>query len=191
MGRLFAYCRVSTSEQTTENQVLEIKARGYDIEPQRIVEEEIGGSTPAASRPLFSTLVSHKMEPGDTLVVLKIDRLGRDNIDVLSTLKRLRDAGIKVISLDLASMDLNSPEGQLIVGVMSAYASFERNRLIERTNEGLSRAKAQGKKLGRKFGSKHAKEIQQYKAGGYSQSQTAKALGIGLSTVKRHWRETK
>ncbi|MGC5524449.1 recombinase family protein, partial [Aeromonas veronii] len=71
-GRTFAYCRVSTVEQTTENQVIEIAKRGYTVEPHRVVTETISGSTQASTRPEFKKLLE-RMESGDTLVVLKLD----------------------------------------------------------------------------------------------------------------------
>ncbi|PPE62233.1 DNA-invertase [Pectobacterium brasiliense] len=187
MSRTFAYCRVSTSEQETANQIQEIERRGYVIEAHRVIEESISGSMPALKRPKFAALVEHRLEPDDALIVLKIDRLGRDSVDVLSTVDLLQSRGVKVISLDLSTVDLTSAEGRLILSIMTAYAEFERNRIIERTMEGLRRAKAQGKELGRRKGSKHTDDIQQCKTNGMSQPKTAVYLRIGIATVKRHW----
>lgn len=100
-------------------------------------------------REKFKLLINHQMEIGDMLVVLKLDRLGRDNIDVQNTINFLTDKGIKVVYLDLPVADLSSAEGKLILQMFSAFAEFERNRIRERTKEGVERAKAQGKKLGR------------------------------------------
>ena len=86
MSRVFAYARVSTVEQLTENQREEIAQAGYRIEPQRFVEEKVSGSTPAAQRPGFQKLLD-RMEAGDTLVVTKLDRIGRDSIDVQQTVR--------------------------------------------------------------------------------------------------------
>ncbi len=71
--------------------------------------------------------------------------------------------------------------------MFSAFAEFERNRIRERTNEGIERAKAQGKKLGRPEARKTTLSVQEKKAEGVSQSKTAEELGIGIATVKRHW----
>ena len=76
MSRIFAYARVSTVDQVNENQRAQIKDAGYRIEPRRFVEEKISGSVPAMSRPGFKKLMD-KLEPGDTLVVTKLDRIGR------------------------------------------------------------------------------------------------------------------
>ncbi len=187
MSRIFAYCRVSSSEQNTENQVLAIKSKGYEIPNNRIISETISGSVQAMQRKGFSALVEHKLESGDTLVVLKLDRLGRDNIDVQQTVTMLTDRGINVICLDLPNPDLSSPDGKLIFQMFSVFAEFERNRIRERTQEGLKRAKAEGKRLGRPEAKDTTKAVQQAKQEGLSQSKVASKLGLGIATVKRHW----
>lgn len=187
MSRVFAYCRVSTEEQTTENQVLEIAKRGFEIPSERVISETVSGSVQAMMRPKFKTLVDHKLEKGDSLVVLKLDRLGRDNIDVQQTISSLLEKGVKVHSLDLATSDLASAEGKLMLQVFTAFAEFERNRIRERTKEGLDRAKANGVKLGRPKAIETTKSVQKLKAEGLSQSKVAKALGVSIPTVKRHW----
>ncbi|HCG8320827.1 TPA: recombinase family protein [Vibrio parahaemolyticus] len=186
-GRIFAYCRVSTVEQTTENQILAIRNAGYEVEENRVISETVSGSVLAMERKEFKTLVDHKLESGDTLVVLKLDRLGRDNIDVQQTIDALTAKGIKVVCLDLPVADLSSSEGKLMLQMFSAFAEFERNRIRERTQEGLNRAKAEGKKLGRPVAKGTTENVQRCKADGLSQSATAKELGVGIATVKRHW----
>lgn len=190
MSRTFAYCRVSTTEQTTENQIAAIRQRGYEIEPHRVIAETISGSSHASQRPGFSKLIE-RMEPGDTLIVLKIDRLGRDAIDVLSTVRNLLSVGIKVISLDLPVPNLSSSEGTMMLQMFMAFAEFERNRIIERTKEGLARAKANGKKLGRPGADKTTGKVLAAKAEGLTQAAAAAQLGIGIATVKRHWNKDK
>ena len=74
--RIFAYCRVSTTEQTTENQIIAIRQKGYKVMDSRIVSETVSGSVEAIKREKFKMLINHKMEKGDMLVVLKLDRLG-------------------------------------------------------------------------------------------------------------------
>jgi len=189
--RTFAYCRCSTSEQDNDNQVIAIRnARSEfaNIPNNRIVKETISGSTQAMKRPLFSELVNSRLESGDTLVVLKLDRLGRDNIDVQQTVNLLEDKGIKLICLDLPISDITSPEGRFMLQVFSAFAEFERGRIRERTREGLDKAKANGVTLGRPKGeSKHRDAIQALKQSGLTQSTVAKQLKIGIATVKRHW----
>ena len=79
--RTYFYCRVSTTEQTTANQVEAFKAKGYEVKEGFVVEETVSGAVCAMERKGFRAMVEHKLMEGDTLVVLKLDRLGRDNID--------------------------------------------------------------------------------------------------------------
>jgi DNA invertase Pin-like site-specific DNA recombinase len=185
--RIFSYCRVSTTEQTTENQILAIRQKGYEVNDDRTISETVSGSVEAMKREKFKMLINHQMERGDMLVVLKLDRLGRDNIDVQNTINLLTDKGIKVACLDLPVGDLSSSEGKLMLQMFSAFAEFERNRIRERTKEGLERAKAQGKKLGRPAAHTTTLSVQAKKAEGLSQSKAAEKLGLGIATVKRHW----
>lgn len=148
MSRTFSYARVSTPEQTTDNQLVEIAAAGFAVKPQRAFVEAVSGKVPAMQRPQFSKLLS-KLEEGDVLVVTKLDRLGRDTSDVLETLKALTKMGVRVHCLALGGMDLASPAGKMTMTVLAAVAEFERDLLIERTQAGLARAREQGKTLGR------------------------------------------
>ena len=187
-SRIFAYCRVSTTEQDVSNQILAIRNAGYEISNERVISETVSGSTQAMKRKQFKLLVEHKLEANDQLIVLKLDRLGRDNIDVQQTIEKLTNRGIKVISLDLPIKDLSSSEGKLMLQMFSAFAEFERNRIRERTKEGLERAKSEGKKLGRPKGSLETTvRVKDCKSAGLSQSRTAEKLKIGIATVKRHW----
>lgn len=187
MGRTFAYCRVSTNEQTTDNQILAIQQAGYDIQPNRIIAETISGKTPALKRKEFSKLVEHKLEAGDTLIVLKLDRLGRDSIDVQSTVNHILEKGVKLIVLDLPEPDLSTSNGKLLVGMFSVFAQFERDRISERTKEGQARARTQGKKIGRPVATNTTELVKMAKDDGLSQSKVAAKLGISVPTVKRHW----
>ncbi|GAA1933857.1 recombinase family protein [Streptomyces sodiiphilus] len=187
MGRTFAYCRVSTTEQHTSNQIQAIESAGYPVEEERVISETVSGSIQAMRRPAFKALVDHKLEAGDTLVVLKLDRLGRDNIDVQQTITALQAKNIRVISLDLPTPDLTSANGKLMLQMFAAFAEFERNRIIERTQEGLQRAKSEGKRLGRPEANDTTKAVQEGKEKGFTQSETAKATGFSLPTIKRHW----
>ncbi|WP_317847644.1 recombinase family protein [Pseudomonas sp. HTZ2] len=171
--------------QTTENQIQEIKAAGFDLQPQRAIEETISGSTSTSERAGFNKLLE-RMESGDVLVVTKLDRLGRNAIDVQSTVEFLEGKGIRVHCLALGGVDLTSAAGKMTMGVLAAVAQFERDLLIERTQAGLQRAKAGGTKLGRPVATS-VKDVQNLKAEGLSQSAVAKHLEVSLSTVKRLW----
>ncbi|WP_418133097.1 recombinase family protein [Variovorax sp. 375MFSha3.1] len=148
MSRVFAYCRVSTSEQTTDNQLQEIAAAGFNVTPQRAITETVSGSVAASERTGFGMLLN-KLEAGDVLVVTKLDRLGRNAMDVRGTVEALAGMGIRVHCLALGGVDLTSPAGKMTMGVIAAVAEFERDLLIERTQAGLARAKSEGKTLGR------------------------------------------
>lgn len=86
---------------------------------------------------------------GETLVVTKLDRLGRDAHDMGATIKALAARKIEVIVLQLGKLDLASPAGKLMLTMLAAVAEMERDLLVERTQSGLERAKKEGKKLGR------------------------------------------
>lgn len=148
MSRVFAYCRVSTLEQTTENQRREIETAGFAVRPQRIVEEHISGSVAASERPGFIRLLD-RMENGDVLIVTKLDRLGRNAMDIRKTVEQLVASDIRVHCLALGGVDLTSPAGKMTMQVISAVAEFERDLLLERTHSGITRAKAAGKRFGR------------------------------------------
>lgn len=148
MSRVFAYCRVSTLEQTTENQRREIEAAGFIVKPQRLIEEKISGSVAASERPGFARLLD-RMENGDVLIVTKLDRLGRNAMDVRKTVELLAASDIRVHCLALGGVDLTSAAGKMTMQVISAVAEFERDLLLERTHSGIARAKAAGKRFGR------------------------------------------
>ncbi len=148
MPRIFAYVRVSTMGQTTENQIREIEAAGFAIEPRRVVSETISGSVASAQRRGFVRLMD-RLEAGDILVVAKLDRLGRNAMDVRATVDRLAALGVRVHCLALGGADLARAAGKMTMQVIAAVAEFERDLLVERTQSGLARARAEGKSLGR------------------------------------------
>ncbi|MBX6310942.1 recombinase family protein [Pseudomonas aeruginosa] len=186
MPRTFAYVRVSTTGQTTENQIQEIEAAGFHVEPHRIVTETVSGSTPIAQRREFSKLMG-RLEAGDVLIVTKLDRLGRDAIDVSSTVKALAGMGVRVHCLALGGVDLTSSAGTMTMNVLNAVAQFERDLLIERTQSGLNRAKAEGKTLGRKatLSEQQKQAVLDELAAGVSVSAIARKLGTSRQTVMR------
>lgn len=111
MSRVFAYCRVSTADQSTDNQVHEIRAAGFDLQPKRIVAECISGSVPAMERQGFRKLIE-RLEWDDVLVVTKLDRLGRNAIDVRATVEWLAHEKVRVHCLALGGADLSRRGGQ-------------------------------------------------------------------------------
>lgn len=190
MSRTFLYCRVSTSSQFTQNQLQEVKSAGFDVQASRVVEETISGSIPASERKGFQCLIG-KMESGDVLIVTKLDRLGRNAMDVRATVERLEDSGIRVHCLALGGVDLTSAAGKMTMQVLNAVAEFERDLLIERTQAGLARAKLEGKKLGRPEATDTTSAVQKLKAFNKTQAEVASDLKIGIATVKRHWNKAR
>lgn len=184
MPRTFLYARVSTAEQTTDNQLLEASGAGFTIQPRHTVTETISGSVPAAERPGFSKLLE-RLDDGDTLVVTKLDRLGRNTTDVLATVERLAQMGVHVHCLALKGVDLTSASGKLHMTVLAAVSQFERDLLIERTHAGLARARAEGKKLGRKdaLTQDQKAEIRQKLAAGATARGLAKEYAVSHPTV--------
>lgn len=186
MSRTFAYCRVSTPDQTTENQRLEIEASGFAIQQHRVIDECISGAVIASARPAFMRLID-KLESGDVLVVTKLDRLGRNAMDVRSTVERLAENHIRVHCLALGGIDLTSPAGKMTMQVIAAVAEFERDLLIERTQSGISRARAQGTRFGRPPSLTEEKRafVVRRLSDGVSVSLIAREVGASRQTVMR------
>ena len=186
MPRTFAYVRVSTTGQTTENQIQEIEAAGFHVEPRRIVTETISGSVAIAQRRGFSRLMD-KLDAGDVLIVTKLDRLGRDAIDVSTTVRKLEELGVRVHCLALGGVDLASSAGKMTMSVINAVAQFERDLLIERTQSGLKRAKSEGKTLGRpaRLNEKQKLDVLSDLAGGMSVSALARKFDTSRQTIMR------
>lgn len=180
---VFAYGRVSTNQQTAENQRLEIINAGFQIDFW-FADEGVSGKVCAKQRPQFALMLD-KIRDGETLVVSKLDRLGRDSIDVLQTVQCLSNRNIKVVVLQLGNTDLSSPTGKLLLTMLVAVASMERDLLIERTQAGLMRAKAEGKRLGRpsKTTPEQKAEIVIRRKNGESVSGLAKKYGVSRATV--------
>ncbi len=180
---LFGYARVSTHDQTAKNQKLELEQAGYEVR-YWFQDEGVSGKCPASQRPAFQDLLS-KIRAGETLVVSKMDRLGRDAIDVLQTVRLLQERGVHVIVHQLGNTDLTSPAGRLLLTMLSALAEMERDLLVERTQAGLARAKAEGKKLGRKAKTNDAQkqEIRRRLEAGESVSSVARGYKISRANV--------
>lgn len=183
-GRVFGYGRVSTSDQTSENQRVELEAAGYAIKAARWFADSISGKVPAMQRPQFAKLVD-RIEAGDTLVVSKLDRIGRDMLDVEATIGALEGRGVAVVVLQLGSTDLTSSAGKLIRRVLGAVAAMERELLVERTQAGLRRAMAEGKVLGRPSKTTEAQkaDIRRRAAAGETVSALAREYGISRASV--------
>jgi len=186
MTRAFSYCRVSTADQTTDNQVREIEAAGFAVEPHRVVTETVSGSVAAMERKGFRKL-TERLEKGDVLIVTKLDRLGRNAMDVRATIEALALIGVRVHCLALGGVDLTSPAGRMTMSVIAAVAEFERDLLIERTQSGLDRARAAGKTLGRPSALTREQQvaIRASRAQGVSLGALAAEYGVSRAAIQR------
>jgi len=147
--RAAIYARVSTAEQTTANQLLELRryveVRGWPA--QEFVDEGVSGAR--ESRPALDELVkAAKRRKIDTLVVWRLDRLGRNLRHLILLLDELTALGVSFVSLG-EGIDTATPAGRLQLHILGAIAEFERSRCVERVRAGIARARAQGKRLGR------------------------------------------
>ncbi|TDL77386.1 recombinase family protein [Rhodococcus qingshengii] len=129
----FGYARVSTVQQDLETQIQALKNEGCDV----IYSEKFTGTK--ADRPQFKEVLS-RLEAGDTLVVTKLDRFARSTVDAINTVKVLFERGVKVHVLNMGLVE-DTPTGRLILTIMSGFAEFERDMIVERTQEGKAIAK--------------------------------------------------
>jgi putative DNA-invertase from lambdoid prophage Rac len=183
----FCYLRVSTQDQTTEQQLTQITNAGYYVEKDRVfVEQGVSGKIPALQREQFQRL-NDRLHPGDVVAVTKLDRLGRDVLDVIETVRNFTSRGITLVVLGLGTLD-NSAQSNLTLNMLAAISEFERAIISERTKSKLAQLKADGVKLGRpaKVDSTELKtKAKTLLDGGTSWRKTAKAIGVSLSTLQR------
>jgi len=182
---IFAYGRVSTKDQMSENQWLDIENAGIKVDFW-FADEGVSGKTQASQRPQFKVML-HQIRNGETLVVAKLDRLGRDAQDVGATIKALAKRKIEVIVLQLGKLDLTSSAGKLMLAMLAAVAEMERDLLVERTQSGLARAKSEGKTLGRptKTTDNQRAEIKNIRGNGVSVSALSQTYGISRASIMR------
>lgn len=183
----FIYARVSTTGQTTDNQLLEIEAAGYEADT--VYTDTVSGKVPAMERPEFRAMMDTitRTKKPKRLIVSKLDRLGRDAVDVLGSVRALEQAGCAVRVLQLGDLDLTSSAGKLVLSTLAAVAEMERDMLVERTQAGLARARKEGKRLGRPkvTNDDSVESIQGALAQGISVSQVARDHGVSRATVIR------
>lgn len=153
--KVVCYCRVSTQEQTTENQEIRLKEYCENRKWDYKIEKEVESSR--KTRPV-KAMVLNQLRGGmyDTLVIYKLDRWARSSQELSLEIEELYNRGIVFISLS-DNIDLSTATGKLQFQILSAFAEFERNLIRERTLEGLNRARKQGKSLGRPKGSRDKK----------------------------------
>ena len=181
MGHLLGYARVSTSDQQPQLQVDALERAGC----YRVFTETASGAR--VDRPVLEQLLD-QLRPGDTLVVWKLDRLGRSLRHLVETITDIADRGIWFRSLQ-ESIDTTTPGGKLVFHVFAALAEFERDLIRERTTAGLAAARARGHHGGRpSVLTGHKLQVAQdmYASGQYTVAAIAKTLGVSRASVYRH-----
>ncbi|MET3926696.1 recombinase family protein [Devosia sp. 2618] len=187
--RVAIYLRVSTKDQTTLNQRLELEqvaARaGWDV--VTVFEDAgVSGSKGRDKRPAYDALLKAvARREVDMVAAWSVDRLGRSLQDLVGFLEDLRGHGADLY-LHQQALDTSSSSGRALFGMMAVFAEFEKAMIVERVNSGLARAKAEGKRLGRPtVGAAIEDKVRAMRVKGIGQIKIAKALGIGVSTVQR------
>lgn len=180
------YARVSTADQTCENQLIELRqycqARGWHI-GREFVDHGVSGSKDR--RPALDELVAlARRRRLDIVVCWRLDRLGRNLRHLVLLLEEFRELGVGFVSLG-EGIDLATPAGRLQLHILAALAEFERSRIQERVKAGLARVRAAGRPLGRPVSQIPHERLQAVV--GLSIRQAAKVLGVSRSTAQR-WR---
>jgi DNA invertase Pin-like site-specific DNA recombinase len=181
MGHLLGYARVSTTDQQPHLQVDALEVAGC----YRVFTETASG---ARTDRLTLEQVLDQLRPGDTLVVWKLDRLGRSLRHLVDTITGLADRGIGFRSLQEA-IDTTTPGGKLVFHVFAALAEFERDLIRERTSAGLAAARARGRHGGRpSVMTTHKLQVAQemYRSGQYTVATIATTLGVSRASIYRH-----
>jgi DNA invertase Pin-like site-specific DNA recombinase len=178
-GRLIGYARVSTRDQSHQLQLDALQGAGC---AETYVETASGAQR---DRPELARALA-TLEPGDVLVVWKLDRLARSIRQLVETVEDLDDRGIGFRSLTEA-MDSTTPGGRLMFHIFAALAEFERGILRERVNAGVAAARAQGRVGGRPraISPERLRAAKAMLAAGMSKAETAREMGVGLRTLFR------
>lgn len=190
---VYGYIRVSSDKQTTENQRFEIERflEHKDFPVDVWINETISGTVDFAKRKIGRTL--KRLKKGDVVICSELSRLGRNILDVMTILNICMAKQVQVWTIKENYRLGTDIQSQLLAFVFSMVAQVERTLISQRTKEALNRLKSEGKKLGRKTGSRNKKHVLDGKkdkilkdlSNGFSVIQTAKKNGIGKSSVYR------
>jgi DNA invertase Pin-like site-specific DNA recombinase len=177
---LFGYARVSTRDQDLAVQDAELMAAGC----AKVFKEKISGAK--TDRPELVKAIG-RLEPGDVLVVTRLDRLARSTRDLLNVIAAIADRGAGFKSLKDAWADTTSAHGRLMLTVLGGLAEFERELIRARTGEGRKRAKERGVRFGRprKMTPHQRQEALQRLAGGETQADVARTYNVDATTIGR------
>lgn len=181
MADILGYARVSTGDQDVAGQTMRLEQAGAI----RIFTDVRSGKS--MERPGLAQLLAYA-RAGDTLAVVRLDRLGRSLAELLETVKTLRERQIDLLSLE-EKIDTSSAAGELIFHVFGAIAHFERRLISERTKDGIAAARAKGKRPGRQpLDMKKVEAAIKLIEAKSPPAEAAKQLGLGRSTVYREMR---
>ena len=178
--RLFGYARVSTNEQCLAIQMNALKEQG--VEGHRIFTDKASGKdTDRAGLELLLV----KVDKGDKLLVTKLDRLGRDTVDMINLVEEFESLGVEVEFFQ-DGISTAGPMGKMVVTILAAVAQAERARILERTNEGRQAAMDRGVKFGQPSKSYLSRDIAKLDAEGVPRRQIAERLKISQTTVYKY-----
>ena len=180
-GARVGYTRVSTVAQTLEQQ----NAALADAGVTKTFSDTISGATD--DRPGLTALLDY-VRDGDTVVVWKLDRLGRSTLHVLETVKTLTDRGVSLVSTS-DGIDSSTASGRMVIGVLASMAEFERELIKERTALKRAVSRANGTKFGRRTkvaDPVHVETARRMKADGHTARDVAKYLGVSRATLYRY-----
>jgi DNA invertase Pin-like site-specific DNA recombinase len=177
---LFGYARVSTRDQDLAAQDAELRAAGC----AKVFKEKISGAK--TDRPELVKAIG-RLEPGDVLVVTRLDRLARSTRDLLNVIAAVAERGAGFKSLKDAWADTTSAHGRLMLTVLGGLAEFERELIRARTGEGRKRAKERGVRFGRprKMTPHQRQEALQRLAAGETQADVARTYNVDATTIGR------
>lgn len=185
-NRVGLYARISTHDQKTLSlQLKQMRAYAKDRGWRVVFEVQDVGSG-AEERPKREDILkAARRREIDLVLVWKLDRWGRSLVDLVTTIKELSGLGVGFISLTEA-LDLTTPTGRAMTGLLAVFAEFERDILRERIKAGIAHAKSQGRVFGRpKSAALRAPEVLRLKRQGLNHSAIARELRIGRTSVRR------
>ncbi len=186
--RAALYCRVSTTDQSCELQLRELREytarRGWEIVGEYA---DLGWSGAKASRPELNRLMADaRLRRFDAVIVWKLDRFGRSLVNCVSAIQELTSVGVRFLAVSQGlDTDQANPTSQLLLHILAAVAQFERELIRERVAAGMKTARAKGKAIGRPrrvFDRQRALDL---RAQGMSYPAIARQLGVGVGTVVR------
>lgn len=149
---IYGYARVSREDQDLRRQITALEQAGCE----QIISEKMSGAN--TKRPEYNRLLS-LLQPGDTVIVVKLDRFGRSMSHLVQILSEFNDRKIGFKSLG-DSIDISTANGRLMLGILASFAEFERELIRERTLDGLAQARRNGKELGRPKQDKSSQQAQ-------------------------------